>query len=154
MIGLPVATIMMITTEPHRLKEVFEKLAKLEETKHILQATGKHDLDSGRALPRHGCDERSFAKDQVDGRRQGSRDTTCDRVDQGGNQVQREQNLVMLSDRVAFAGSRISADQPKDLIHYEIAKTLSTLALEKSNINRASSSASGSSNLPPSRALH
>jgi len=44
MIGLPVATIMMITTEPHQLKEVFEKLAKLEETKHILQATGKHDL--------------------------------------------------------------------------------------------------------------
>ncbi|MHB2036283.1 MAG: Lrp/AsnC family transcriptional regulator [Nitrososphaerales archaeon] len=44
MIGLPVATIMMITTEPHQLKEVFENLAKLEETKHILQATGKHDL--------------------------------------------------------------------------------------------------------------
>lgn len=44
MIGLPIAAIMMITTEPNQLKEVFEALAKLEETKHILQATGKHDL--------------------------------------------------------------------------------------------------------------
>jgi Lrp/AsnC family transcriptional regulator, regulator for asnA, asnC and gidA len=44
MIGLPIAAIMMITTEPNQLKEVFEKLAILEETKHILQATGKHDL--------------------------------------------------------------------------------------------------------------
>lgn len=44
MIGLPIAAIMMITTEPNQLKEVFEKLAMLEETKHILQATGKHDL--------------------------------------------------------------------------------------------------------------
>jgi Lrp/AsnC family transcriptional regulator, leucine-responsive regulatory protein len=44
MIGLPVAAIMMITTEPNQLKDVFESLAKLEETKHILQATGKHDL--------------------------------------------------------------------------------------------------------------
>ena len=44
MIGLPIASIMMITTEPNQLKEVFETLAKLEETKHILQATGKHDL--------------------------------------------------------------------------------------------------------------
>jgi DNA-binding Lrp family transcriptional regulator len=44
MIGLPIAAIMMITTEPNSLKEVFEKLAMLEETKHILQATGKHDL--------------------------------------------------------------------------------------------------------------
>ncbi len=44
MIGLPVAAIMMITTEPNKLKAVFERLAKLEETKHILQATGKHDL--------------------------------------------------------------------------------------------------------------
>lgn len=44
MIGLPVAAIMMITTEPHQLKDVFERLAELEETKHILQATGKHDL--------------------------------------------------------------------------------------------------------------
>jgi DNA-binding Lrp family transcriptional regulator len=44
MIGLPVAAIMMITTEPNSLETVFEKLAKLEETKHILQATGKHDL--------------------------------------------------------------------------------------------------------------
>lgn len=44
MIGLPIATIMMITTEPNSLKDVFEKLAMLEETKHILQATGKHDL--------------------------------------------------------------------------------------------------------------
>lgn len=44
MIGLPVAAIMMITTEPNQLKDVFEKLAALEETKHILQATGKHDL--------------------------------------------------------------------------------------------------------------
>jgi Lrp/AsnC family transcriptional regulator for asnA, asnC and gidA len=44
MIGLPIAAIMMITTEPNQLKDVFEKLAELEETKHILQATGKHDL--------------------------------------------------------------------------------------------------------------
>ena len=44
MIGLPVAAIMMITTEPNQLKDVFERLAELEETKHILQATGKHDL--------------------------------------------------------------------------------------------------------------
>jgi Lrp/AsnC family transcriptional regulator for asnA, asnC and gidA len=44
MIGLPFAAIMMITTEPNQLKEVFETLARLEETKHILQATGKHDL--------------------------------------------------------------------------------------------------------------
>jgi Lrp/AsnC family transcriptional regulator, regulator for asnA, asnC and gidA len=44
MIGLPVAAIMMITTEPNQLKEVFERLAELEETKHILQATGRHDL--------------------------------------------------------------------------------------------------------------
>ncbi|HZW57241.1 MAG TPA: Lrp/AsnC family transcriptional regulator [Nitrososphaerales archaeon] len=44
MIGLPVAAIMMITTQPNSLKDVFETLAKLEETKHILQATGKHDL--------------------------------------------------------------------------------------------------------------
>ncbi len=44
MIGLPIAAIMMITTEPNQLREVFEKLAILEETKHILQATGKHDL--------------------------------------------------------------------------------------------------------------
>lgn len=44
MIGLPIAAIMMITTEPNQLREVFEKLAMLEETKHILQATGKHDL--------------------------------------------------------------------------------------------------------------
>jgi DNA-binding Lrp family transcriptional regulator len=44
MIGLPVAAIMMITTEPNQLREVFERLARLEETKHILQATGKHDL--------------------------------------------------------------------------------------------------------------
>ncbi|MHB8565802.1 MAG: Lrp/AsnC family transcriptional regulator [Nitrososphaerales archaeon] len=44
MIGLPIAAIMMITTEPNSLKEVFENLAMLEETKHILQATGKHDL--------------------------------------------------------------------------------------------------------------
>ena len=44
LIGLPFAAIMMITTEPNQLKEVFENLAKLEETKHILQATGKHDL--------------------------------------------------------------------------------------------------------------
>jgi DNA-binding Lrp family transcriptional regulator len=44
MIGLPIAAIMMITTEPNQLREVFEALAKLEETKHILQATGKHDL--------------------------------------------------------------------------------------------------------------
>ncbi len=44
MIGLPIAAIMMITTEPNSLELVFEKLAKLEETKHILQATGKHDL--------------------------------------------------------------------------------------------------------------
>jgi DNA-binding Lrp family transcriptional regulator len=44
MIGLPIATIMMITTEPNQLKEVFEQLSRLEETKHILQATGKHDL--------------------------------------------------------------------------------------------------------------
>jgi Lrp/AsnC family transcriptional regulator for asnA, asnC and gidA len=44
MIGLPVAAIMMITTEPNSLESVFEKLARLEETKHILQATGKHDL--------------------------------------------------------------------------------------------------------------
>ena len=44
MIGLPIAAIMMITTEPNQLREVFERLAMLEETKHILQATGKHDL--------------------------------------------------------------------------------------------------------------
>lgn len=44
MIGLPIAAIMMITTEPNQLKEVFQNLAGLEETKHILQATGKHDL--------------------------------------------------------------------------------------------------------------
>jgi Lrp/AsnC family transcriptional regulator, regulator for asnA, asnC and gidA len=44
MIGLPVAAIMMITTEPNNLESVFERLARLEETKHILQATGKHDL--------------------------------------------------------------------------------------------------------------
>lgn len=44
MIGLPIAAIMMIRTEPNQLKEVFEKLAMLEETKHILQATGRHDL--------------------------------------------------------------------------------------------------------------
>ena len=44
LIGLPIAAIMMITTEPNQLREVFEKLALLEETKHILQATGKHDL--------------------------------------------------------------------------------------------------------------
>ena len=44
MIGLPVAAIMMITTFPNTLEEVFAKLAALEETKHILQATGKHDL--------------------------------------------------------------------------------------------------------------
>jgi len=44
MIGLPVAAIMMINTEPNALKYVFETLEKLEETKHILQATGKHDL--------------------------------------------------------------------------------------------------------------
>ncbi|MDG6998054.1 MAG: Lrp/AsnC family transcriptional regulator [Nitrososphaerota archaeon] len=44
MIGLPIAAIMMITTEPNQLRGVFESLAKLEETKHILQATGKHDL--------------------------------------------------------------------------------------------------------------
>lgn len=44
MIGLPIAAIMMITTEANSLKDVFEKLAMLEETKHILQATGKHDL--------------------------------------------------------------------------------------------------------------
>ncbi|MGI0090799.1 MAG: Lrp/AsnC family transcriptional regulator [Nitrososphaerales archaeon] len=44
MIGLPIAAIMMITTEPNQLREVFEKLAMFEETKHILQATGKHDL--------------------------------------------------------------------------------------------------------------
>ena len=44
MIGLPVAAIMMINTEPNALKKVFDDLAKLEETKHILQATGKHDL--------------------------------------------------------------------------------------------------------------
>jgi DNA-binding Lrp family transcriptional regulator len=44
LIGLPFAAIMMITTEPNQLKEVFERLAILEETKHILQATGKHDL--------------------------------------------------------------------------------------------------------------
>lgn len=43
MIGLPIAAIMMITTEPNQLSDVFESLAKLEETKHILQATGKHD---------------------------------------------------------------------------------------------------------------
>jgi DNA-binding Lrp family transcriptional regulator len=35
---------MMINTEPNSLKDVFERLAKLEETKHILQATGRHDL--------------------------------------------------------------------------------------------------------------
>ena len=44
LIGLPFAAIMMITTEPNQLKDVFERLAVLEETKHILQATGKHDL--------------------------------------------------------------------------------------------------------------
>ena len=44
MIGLPIAAIMMITTEPNSIRDVFEKLAMLEETKHILQATGKHDL--------------------------------------------------------------------------------------------------------------
>ena len=44
MIGLPIAAIMMITAEPNHLKEVFESLSLLEETKHILQATGKHDL--------------------------------------------------------------------------------------------------------------
>jgi len=38
----------------------------------------------------------------------------------------------------------IPADQPKDLIHYEIAKTLSALALEKSNINQGSGSTQGS----------
>ena len=43
-IGLPIAAIMMITTEPNQLREVFQQLAILEETKHILQATGKHDL--------------------------------------------------------------------------------------------------------------
>ncbi len=36
----------------------------------------------------------------------------------------------------------IKADQPKDLIHYEIAKTISTLEAEKSNINRGSVSQS------------
>ncbi len=44
MIGLPIAAIMMITTEPNSLDSVFKELARLEETKHILQATGKHDL--------------------------------------------------------------------------------------------------------------
>ena len=44
MIGLPIAAIMMITAEPNQLNEVFESLSQLEETKHILQATGKHDL--------------------------------------------------------------------------------------------------------------
>jgi Lrp/AsnC family transcriptional regulator, leucine-responsive regulatory protein len=44
MIGLPIAAIMMITTGPNQLREAFEQLAMLEETKHILQATGKHDL--------------------------------------------------------------------------------------------------------------
>jgi Lrp/AsnC family transcriptional regulator, regulator for asnA, asnC and gidA len=44
MIGLPIAAMMMINTEPNSLKDVFERLAKLEETKHILQATGRHDL--------------------------------------------------------------------------------------------------------------
>jgi DNA-binding Lrp family transcriptional regulator len=44
MIGLPIAAIMMITTEPNQLREAFEQLSGLEETKHILQATGKHDL--------------------------------------------------------------------------------------------------------------
>jgi Lrp/AsnC family transcriptional regulator, regulator for asnA, asnC and gidA len=44
LIGLPFAAIMMITTEQNQLRDVFERLSMLEETKHILQATGKHDL--------------------------------------------------------------------------------------------------------------
>lgn len=37
----------------------------------------------------------------------------------------------------------ISADQPKDLIHYEIAKTISSLEVEKSNINQGRGSSAG-----------
>lgn len=40
----------------------------------------------------------------------------------------------------------VSADQPKDLIHYEIAKTISSLEVEKSNINQAQRSSVGSAN--------
>ncbi len=48
----------------------------------------------------------------------------------------------------------ISADQPKDLIHYEIAKTISSLAVEKSNINQGIGSSIGSVNHPHGDALH
>jgi dTMP kinase len=41
----------------------------------------------------------------------------------------------------------IFADRPKDLIHYEIAKTISSFEGEKSNINQESESTIGSANL-------
>ena len=44
----------------------------------------------------------------------------------------------------------ISADQPKDLIHYEIVKTISSLEVEKSNINQDIGSSVGSVEHPHS----
>ena len=47
----------------------------------------------------------------------------------------------------------ITADQPKDLIHYEIAKIISSLEVEKSNINQGIGSSVGSVEHPHGETL-
>ena len=51
------------------------------------------------------------------------------------------------------AGSRFLLTSRKILIHYEIAKTISSLEVEKSNINQGRGSSAGSAGHPHGEAL-
>lgn len=46
MIGYPIDAIILVRANPARLDEVFRRMAQHEETSHLLQTTGEHDLVS------------------------------------------------------------------------------------------------------------
>jgi Lrp/AsnC family transcriptional regulator for asnA, asnC and gidA len=43
-IGYPVDAILLVKTQPRRLQQVFDRMAKMSETSHILQTTGEYDM--------------------------------------------------------------------------------------------------------------
>ena len=43
-VGYPVDAILLVKTDPKRLQEVFDAIANIRETSHILQTTGEYDM--------------------------------------------------------------------------------------------------------------
>jgi Lrp/AsnC family transcriptional regulator for asnA, asnC and gidA len=43
-IGYPVDAILLVKTRPRHLQHVFDRMAQMEETSHILQTTGEYDM--------------------------------------------------------------------------------------------------------------